>query len=99
MAQGVDATHPPVLQVIEFSPHLSPLVRQAKEVVAFVVAKPGGSPTVAELDALCRDHIARFKRPKTYRFLAELPKSSYGKILKRELRDLLAAEGSRGAAN
>jgi len=52
-------------------------------VVAFVV---GDGATSAELDALCLDHIARFKRPKEYRFVDSLPKNNYGKVLKTELR-------------
>ena len=63
-----------------------------EEVVAFVVARPGRGVTAAELDALCQNHIARFKRPKAYRFVTELPKSSTGKVLKRELRNLLGSE-------
>ncbi len=59
-------------------------------VVAFVVAVAGASPTAAELDAVCLDHIARFKRPKRYVFVEALPKNSYGKVLKRELRLRLA---------
>jgi len=60
-------------------------------VVAFIVARnPGnGAPDQAELDALCLDHIARFKRPKAYRFVDALPKNSTGKVLKTELRKLL----------
>ena len=54
-------------------------------VVAFVVAR-GEPPPVAELDRLCLDHIARFKRPKEYRFVAQLPKNHYGKVVKSELR-------------
>jgi acyl-CoA synthetase (AMP-forming)/AMP-acid ligase II len=54
-------------------------------VVAFIVANPARQPTEAELDAHCRARIARFKRPKIYVFRQELPKSSYGKVLKREL--------------
>jgi long-chain acyl-CoA synthetase len=57
-------------------------------VVAFVVADPG--LTGEALDALCLEHIARFKRPKEYRFVAELPKNNYGKVLKTELRRVLA---------
>ena len=57
-------------------------------VVAFVVAR-GAPPDHAELDALCLDHIARFKRPKAYRFVEALPKNSTGKVLKTELRKLL----------
>jgi acyl-CoA synthetase (AMP-forming)/AMP-acid ligase II len=59
-------------------------------VIAFVVREPGSSVTIAELDAHCLDRIARFKRPKRYNFVQTLPKNSYGKVLKRELRNLLA---------
>ncbi|OBF98387.1 AMP-dependent synthetase [Mycobacterium sp. 852002-51152_SCH6134967] len=52
-------------------------------VVAFIV----GSASADELDAHLLDRIARFKRPKRYEFIDELPKNSYGKVLKRELRD------------
>ncbi|RDH76527.1 AMP-dependent synthetase [Mycolicibacterium moriokaense] len=55
-------------------------------VVAFVV----GDVSAAELDAHLLDRIARFKRPKRYEFIDELPKNSYGKVLKRELRERLS---------
>lgn len=60
-------------------------------VVAFIVARDprGRVPEGTELDALCLDHIARFKRPKAYRFVESLPKNSTGKVLKTELRKLL----------
>jgi long-chain acyl-CoA synthetase len=58
-------------------------------VVAFVVPR-GAPPPESELDRLCLDHIARFKRPKEYRFVAELPKNNYGKVVKTDLRALLA---------
>jgi long-chain acyl-CoA synthetase len=54
-------------------------------VVAFVVAE---GVTAAEMDALCLEHIARFKRPKEYRFVESLPKNNYGKVLKTVLRDM-----------
>mgnify|MGYP003650512500 CR=1 FL=1 len=54
-------------------------------IVAFVV----GTAPEAELDALCLAQIARFKRPKEYIRLPELPKNNYGKVLKTELRKLL----------
>jgi len=57
-------------------------------VVAFIVAR-GKQPEAAALDALCLDHIARFKRPKLYRYVEALPKNSTGKVLKTELRKLL----------
>jgi long-chain acyl-CoA synthetase len=58
---------------------------------AFVVAR-GAEPDIAELDKLCLDHLARYKRPKGYRFIFDLPKSAYGKVLKTELRKMLSAE-------
>jgi long-chain acyl-CoA synthetase len=64
-----------------------------EEVIAFVVGRDGAAVTAATLDALCLDHIARFKRPKQYRFLPALPKNNYGKVLKTDLRRLLQEEG------
>jgi long-chain acyl-CoA synthetase len=61
-----------------------------ESVVAFVVAR-AEPPPVEALDRLCLEHIARFKRPKEYRFVAELPKNNYGKVLKTELRARLAS--------
>jgi long-chain acyl-CoA synthetase len=58
--------------------------------VAFVVAD-GATPE--ELERVCHEHIARFKRPKEYRFIEALPKNNYGKVLKSALRELLGATG------
>jgi long-chain acyl-CoA synthetase len=58
--------------------------------VAVVAPASGAPPEEAALDALCREHIARFKRPKRYVFVAELPKNATGKVLKRELREQMA---------
>jgi long-chain acyl-CoA synthetase len=63
-------------------------------VVAYVVTR--GPLQVAELDAFCQQHIARFKRPRCYRFVQALPKNHYGKVLKTELRELEARQA--GAA-
>jgi len=60
-----------------------------EEVVAFVVSR--GDVSARELDALCLEHIARFKRPREYRFVDALPKNNYGKVLKTELRRLALA--------
>lgn len=68
-------------------------------VVAFVVAADGDQPPVEDLDATCIERIARYKRPKEYRFVDKLPTSNYGKVLKRELRDRLRAdEASAGSS-
>ena len=66
-------------------------------VIAFVVPRVP-APSVrerdnlsTELDRLCLDHIARFKRPKEYRFIERLPKNNYGKVVKTELRQIMTA--------
>ena len=55
-------------------------------VVAFIV----GTAAEGDLDAHLLERIARFKRPKRYLYVDELPKNSYGKVLKRELRERLS---------
>lgn len=61
-----------------------------EEVVAFVSLEAGKQVTAEELDAFCVQEIARFKRPRAYYFIADLPKNNYGKIVKGELRKMLA---------
>jgi long-chain acyl-CoA synthetase len=73
-------THPKVAEV-------SVIGRPDPEWGEIVVAYVVGEVKATELDTLCLDHIARFKRPKDYVFVPELPKNNYGKILKTELRD------------
>jgi long-chain acyl-CoA synthetase len=55
---------------------------------AFIVPV-GPAPERAALDDLCLSNLARYKRPRDYMFLNDLPKSAYGKILKTELRKLV----------
>ncbi len=70
-------------------------------VVALVVATDSAAPPppVEDLDRACLDHIARYKRPKDYRFVEALPTNNYGKVLKRELRDRLRAEAAEGGSS
>lgn len=58
-------------------------------VVAFICTAPGVSLQTDDLDAHCNAQIARFKRPKRYIFIDELPKNPTGKIIKRQLTELL----------
>jgi len=60
-----------------------------EEVVAFVVQRETATLDKAQLDTFCIANMARFKRPKHYHFVEQLPKNNYGKILKTELRALL----------
>ena len=71
----------------------APDAEWGERVTAFVVAKSPNSVNEEALDALCLQHIARFKRPRAYHMLSELPKNSYGKVLKTELRKKLIGEG------
>jgi long-chain acyl-CoA synthetase len=64
-----------------------PHAEWGEEVVAFIVKK--ADVRTEELDSLCLDNIARFKRPREYRFVDALPKNNYGKVLKTELRKKL----------
>ena len=83
-------THPGVLEAaVVGRPHAD----WGEEVIAFVVRREGADVAAPTLDRLCLDNIARFKRPKGYRFVAALPKNNYGKILKTVLRHLLEREG------
>lgn len=63
-----------------------------EQVIAFVACADAGDALATELDALCINSIARFKRPKHYCFLPALPKNDNGKILKTALRALLAQD-------
>ena len=64
-----------------------PHAEWGEEVVAFIVRK--SDVGAEDLDALCLANIARFKRPRDYRFVESLPKNNYGKVLKTELRKRL----------
>lgn len=82
-------THPDVVETAVIG---APDREWGEHVVAFVVTRAGATADPAELDRICLEQIARFKRPKHYRFVTALPKSGYGKILKTELRKALLAE-------
>ena len=78
--------HPGVLEVSVIG---KPDADWGETVMAFVVVRPGGDLDEAALDRLCTENIARFKRPKAYRFIDALPKNNYGKVLKTVLRERL----------
>jgi fatty-acyl-CoA synthase len=63
--------------------------------IAAVMLAAGTAATEEELLEHCRARLARFKVPKGVRFLDELPRSAMGKVLKDELRGVLAREVSR----
>ncbi len=58
------------------------------EAVKLYVVKKDQSLTAAELKAFCAEGLTNYKRPKHIEFIAEMPKTNVGKILRRELRKL-----------
>ena len=87
--------HPQVLEVsVVGRPHPD----WGEEPVAFVVPRHGVAVEAVELDRLCLDSIARYKRPRAYYFVDRLPKNNYGKVLKTALRERMrdptAADGA-----
>lgn len=81
--------HPAVLEVSVIG---TPDAEWGESVTAVVSRRPGTSVEAADLDAVCLEHIARFKRPKQYVFVEQLPKNSTGKVLKNELRQLIVRD-------
>ena len=54
---------------------------------AFVVVKDGVSLTPEALEHYCAERLAKYKVPKRFEFLDELPKNTTGKILRRSLKE------------
>ena len=82
--EDVLATHTSVREVIAFG---LPDREWGESVAVAVVVDPDAAPSEAELLAFCRESLASFKKPKRIHFVDELPKSAYGKVLRRTLRE------------
>jgi len=80
--EDVIATHPAVGDVAVLG---LPDPEWGEAVTAFVVLRPGMSSTEQELVEHCREHLASYKKPRAVRFVASLPRSHYGKVLRAEL--------------
>ena len=77
-------SHPAVAQASVIG---KPSTEWGEDVVAFIV--PDREVDEKTLDEFCLDNIARFKRPKSYCMVKELPTNNYGKVIKAELRKML----------
>ena len=55
---------------------------------AYIVLKPGAEADADGILALCREHLAAYKVPRQVQFVADVPKTSTGKIMRRELHTL-----------
>ncbi len=80
-------THPSVFEVSVIG---CPHPEWGEEVVAFMVFAGDATASTEELDGWCKSQIASFKKPKRYVVMSELPKNSYGKVLKTSLRERAA---------
>ena len=81
--------HPGVLEVAVIG---IPDRLWGESVMAVVRPREGANPEEDELVNLCRNHLAGYKKPRFFRFVQDLPKSGYGKILKRKLKEQILAE-------
>ena len=82
--EDVLARHPGVSEVAVIG---APDDRLGHRVVAVVVAIDDVTAVALDEWCLASETLARFKRPREYRFVDELPKSASGKILRRMLRE------------
>ncbi|MFF3694877.1 class I adenylate-forming enzyme family protein [Streptomyces sp. NPDC002221] len=76
-------THPAVREAAVVG---IPDAYRGESVKAYVSLRPGAEADPAELAAYCKERLAAYKYPREVEVLAELPKTTSGKILRRELR-------------
>jgi fatty-acyl-CoA synthase len=87
--ERVLAAHPGVVEVAVVGvPH----PRWGRRPVAVVVPRPGARISEAELVALCREQLARFKAPDRVLFTAEIAHNASNKLLRRKVQDWAESE-------
>jgi fatty-acyl-CoA synthase len=64
-----------------------------ERVVAVIVTQPGVSLTLGQLLQFCEGRLARYKQPKQLYVLDQLPLNGSGKVVKHQLRQMLATTG------
>jgi long-chain acyl-CoA synthetase len=87
--ESVIYSHPAVLEAAVVG---LPDDHWGEVVTACVVLRNGQSVTTEEITEYCSSRLAGYKKPRRVFFLGELPKNPSGKILKRDLREVLAVQ-------
>lgn len=82
--EKVIVTHPAVQECAVIG---IPDADWGESVRAVIELKAGQQSTIEEIDAFCRKYLSSYKLPKTYEFVAELPRSAAGKVLRRTVRE------------
>ncbi|WP_326554371.1 class I adenylate-forming enzyme family protein [Micromonospora sp. NBC_01813] len=67
-----------------------------ERIAAFVVSRPGQQIDVSTLDGYVREHVARYKVPREWHVVDQLPRNPSGKILKRTIRDEYVSQPGKG---
>jgi len=80
--EEVLATHPKVMEVAVAG---IPDARTTEAVKAWIVLQPGVAATADEIQNFCKEKLTGYKVPRYVEFRSELPKSTIGKVLRREL--------------
>lgn len=80
--EEVLVTHPAVLEAAVAG---VPDPKRGETVVAWIVKQPGDATTEDEIKAWSKTQLAAYKYPRVIIFRDELPKTTVGKVLKREL--------------
>jgi long-chain acyl-CoA synthetase len=83
--ERVIASHPAVAMV---GVGAKPDADKGEIAKAYVVLKPDGQATPDDIVKHCRDHLAAYKVPREVQIVPDLPTTSTGKILRRELHTL-----------
>jgi fatty-acyl-CoA synthase len=66
--------------------------KYGEELCAWIIAKPGSSPTEDDIRAFCKGQIAHYKVPRYIRFVQAFPMTVTGKIQKFKIRDVMKDE-------
>ena len=82
--EAVLASHPAIAEV---AVHGAADEHWGERIVATVVLRPDATATARELAGYCGNRLARYKVPRVFRFVPELPKTHTGKLLRRDLED------------